>query len=123
MAEGVPGYYEFNFAPSSLWAGYRFCSYRAGGVAIEPVPPPAIAVAGDRGRIRLDVTLSLESLSELRQAARLRLALAAVIEEKNGLLSYWALTHPAPRPDFHHADAFTVVFERSGVLGDWYRRL
>ncbi|MGH8470025.1 MAG: hypothetical protein ACREVY_13900, partial [Gammaproteobacteria bacterium] len=92
-----------------------------GGAAIEPVPPPAIAVAGDRGRIRLDVVLSLESLLELRQATRLRLALAAVIEEKNGSLSYWALAHP--RPDFHHADAFALVFERSGVLADWYRRL
>ncbi|MGH8508841.1 MAG: DOMON-like domain-containing protein [Gammaproteobacteria bacterium] len=124
MAEGVPGYYEFNFSPSSQWAGYRFHGYRAGGVAIEPAPPPAIAVAArDSGRIRLDVALSLEGLLELRQAARLRLALAAVIEEKNGLLSYWALTHPAPRPDFHHADAFAVVFERSGVLEDWYHRL
>ncbi|MGH8470123.1 MAG: hypothetical protein ACREVY_14440 [Gammaproteobacteria bacterium] len=72
-------------------------------------------------RIRLDVVLSLESLMELRQATRLRLALAAVIEEKNGSLSYWALAHP--RPDFHHADAFALVFERSGVLADWYRRL
>ena len=123
MREGVPGYYEFNFAPSSLWAGYRFRGYRAGGAAIEPVPPPAIAAAGDRGRIRLDVVLSLESLLELRQATRLRLALAAVIEEKNGSLSYWALAHPPHRPDFHHTDAFALVFERSGVLGDWYRRL
>ncbi|MGH8512074.1 MAG: hypothetical protein ACREU8_12030 [Gammaproteobacteria bacterium] len=120
MGKGVPGYYEFYFAPSSLWAGYRFRGYRAGGAAIEPVPPPAIAVAGDRGRIRLDVVLSLESLLELLQATRLRLALVAVIEET---LSYWALAHPPHRPDFHHADAFAVVVERSGVLGDWYRRL
>ena len=123
MREDVPGYYEFNFAPSSRWAGYRFRGYRAGGAVIEPVPPPLIAVAGDRGRIRFDVVLSLESLLELRQATRLRLALAAVIEDKNGSLSYWALTHPSRRPDFHHADAFALVFERSGVLGDWYRRL
>ncbi|MGH8711230.1 MAG: DOMON-like domain-containing protein, partial [Burkholderiales bacterium] len=115
--EDVPGYYEFNFAPSSLWAGYRFHGYRAGGAAIEPVPPPAIALAGDRGRICLDVVLSLESILELREATRLRLALAVVIEEKSGSLSYWALAHPSHRPDFHHADAFALVFERSGVLG------
>ena len=123
MEEGVPAYYEINVAPSALWAGYRFRGYRAGGSVIEPVPPPAIAVAEDRGRIRLDVVLSLESLLELRQATRLRLALAAFVEEKNGSPSYWALAHSPHRPDFHHADAFALVFELSGVLGDWYRRL
>ena len=53
----------------------------------------------------------------------MRLALVAVIAEKNGSLSYWALAHPPHRPDFHHAEAFVLVLERSGVLGDWYRRL
>lgn len=32
----------------------------------------------------------------------LRLALCAVIEASDGSLSYWALAHPADRPDFHH---------------------
>jgi len=29
------------------------------------------------------------------------LGLSAVIESADGRLSYWALRHPAPRPDFH----------------------
>jgi hypothetical protein len=29
-----------------------------------------------------------------------------VIEETNGNKSYWALAHPAGKPDFHHADGF-----------------
>jgi hypothetical protein len=35
-------------------------------------------------------------------------ALCVVIEELDGALSYWALRHPAPRPDFHHADGFAL---------------
>ena len=44
--------------------------------------------------------------------ARLQLALSAVIEDKQGVLSYWALTHPPGRPDFHHPDAFVLELER-----------
>jgi hypothetical protein len=37
-----------------------------------------------------------------------QLALAAVIEDGNGRLSYWALGHPQGKPDFHHPDGFTL---------------
>ena len=38
----------------------------------------------------------------------LRIGLCAVIEEKSGALSYWALRHPPGRPDFHHRRAFAL---------------
>ena len=31
-----------------------------------------------------------------------------VIEEINGRKSYWALKHPAGKPDFHHPDCFAL---------------
>lgn len=34
--------------------------------------------------------------------ARWALGLSAVIEQSDGALSYWALAHPRPQPDFHH---------------------
>jgi hypothetical protein len=38
-----------------------------------------------------------------------RLGLSAVLEEKDGTKSYWALAHPNPdKPDFHLADCFTA---------------
>ena len=33
-----------------------------------------------------------------------RIGLSAVIETTDGALSYWALAHPAEKPDFHHPD-------------------
>jgi hypothetical protein len=37
------------------------------------------------------------------------LGLSAVIEEKDGTKSYWALAHPpGDKPDFHHLDCFAV---------------
>jgi hypothetical protein len=48
-------------------------------------------------------------LSRLRAAGRLwRLGISAIIEEKDGSKSYWALAHPQGKPDFHHADSFVL---------------
>jgi hypothetical protein len=49
----------------------------------------------------------LDGLS-LPGAAVWRLGLSAVIEETSGRKSYWALAHPKGKPDFHHADCFTL---------------
>jgi hypothetical protein len=43
----------------------------------------------------------------------LRLGLAAVIERTDGGHSYWALTHPGDRPDFHDPAGFVLQIERS----------
>ena len=37
-----------------------------------------------------------------------RLGLSAVIEEKDGGTSWWALAHPPGKPDFHHDDCFAA---------------
>jgi len=98
---GVPGeatYRELNFSPSGEWAAYRFESYRS-GMEAEDVIPPRLHTRTGHDRFELEATLELG-------AAPLQLALAAVIEEKNGRKSYWALAHPAAKPDFHHPDSF-----------------
>jgi hypothetical protein len=54
----------------------------------------------------------LQLLSPKGSAGATRLArrfgLAAVIEETSGRRSFWALAHPPGKPDFHHADCFTL---------------
>jgi hypothetical protein len=34
-----------------------------------------------------------------------------VIEENDGMLSYWSLKHPPGNPDFHHPDSFALELE------------
>ena len=42
-------------------------------------------------------------------AHRWRLGLSAVLEERDGTKSYWALAHPpGDTPDFHHEDCFAA---------------
>jgi hypothetical protein len=107
MAGMGPGYSELNFSPSGEWAAYAFRRYRDGGpldVAVEP----AIVVRHDPDRLQVDAVVPAGAIPPRRDGAALRLGLAAVLENVDGSLSYWALRHPAGRPDFHHADGFVL---------------
>jgi len=95
-------YHEYNLAPSGEWAAYGFEDYRRGMHPL-PVPPPAIEVHGGSGsELLLTACLAVP-------AGPLRLALAAVLERRDGTLGYWALRHGRERPDFHHADGFALA--------------
>ena len=97
FAGGTRGYREYNLSPSGEWAGYAFSAYRKR--ARRRVPPP-------RSRVRRRDNVVIVSV-QIPKAPR-RLGLSAVIEEKGGALSYWALRHAPGRPDFHHPRAFAL---------------
>lgn len=107
---GAPGYYEFNFSPAGDWAAYHFDDYRRGMNAVYLVQAPTLHVQLRPARLELFATVELAGLPDLDAARRLRLALAAVVEDQAGALSYWSLLHPPGKPDFHHPDAFTLEF-------------
>lgn len=98
-----PAYREFNLSPSTQWAAYAFDAERT-GMRNLAIPPPRIETAFDPGQFELWTFLDLAPQAETPW----RLGLAAVIEEVDGALSYWALAHPAARPDFHHPGGFTL---------------
>ena len=104
-------YREFNFSPSGEWAAYAFERYRERNGADTPVEP-RFAVQRD-GR-KLELNAVVPAGDRYPADAALSLGLSAVIEETDGTLSYWALKHPAPRPDFHHAAAFALRLDGAG---------
>ncbi len=106
--DGSPAYFEFNLSPSSEWASYRFDAHRTGMTAVSAARSPGIRTGRSVERLQLDARLALDSIDELRGQS-LKLALAAVVESDSGTLSYWALKHPAERPDFHHPDSFAIT--------------
>jgi hypothetical protein len=105
-ASSSASYYEFNFSPSSQWAAYRFSGYRSGMCVADEVGAPSIEVQQMSDGCTLQAKLDLHQLSALPPETSRRLALSAVIEDKNGEISYWALMHPPGKPDFHHPDCF-----------------
>jgi hypothetical protein len=97
-------YTEFNFAPSSAWASYRFTGHREGMKPATDLSAPRIACRSSADRFDLTATLSFpHPLWDID-----RVALTAVIEETNGRKSYWALAHPPGKPDFHHIVGFAL---------------
>jgi hypothetical protein len=109
--EGQPAYHEFNFAPSGEWCVYALSSYRNGGPVADEMMRPDIALRSNHSRLELDALVRLDALSAIHPRAVLRIGLSAVIEASDGTLSYWALRHPADKPDFHDADGFALLLE------------
>jgi hypothetical protein len=108
--EGQVAYHEFNFAPSGEWAVYAFEGYRNGGPLANEMMRPHIAVRSTDSRFELDAVVRLDLLSAIHRRASLRIGLSSVIEASDGL-SFWALRHPADKPDFHDADGFALLLE------------
>jgi hypothetical protein len=105
------GYLEFNLTPAGQWAAYRFSGYRQGMEIATEIDEPGI-VGGEESRQPLSSSLKFEL--RLDRAVWLplhlpwRLGLSAIIEDKQGRVSYWALAHPPGKPDFHHPSCFTL---------------
>jgi hypothetical protein len=112
--EGQAAYHEFNFAPSGEWAVYAFNGYRNGGPDENAAMTPRIEVHSNGGRLELDTSVRLDSLSAIHPRAFLRIGLAAIIEASDGL-SYWALHHPSIKPDFHDQRGFVLLLEPPAI--------
>ncbi|MBK5264186.1 MAG: DOMON-like domain-containing protein [Alphaproteobacteria bacterium] len=98
------GYAEYNFAPSSCWAAYRFEGYRSAMREVAGVAPIMEVSATEH---RLSVTVQLDLTTLVPDLDR-RVGLSAVIEQEDGSKSWWALQHPSEKPDFHHRDCFAL---------------
>jgi hypothetical protein len=79
-----PAYYELNVSPSTERALYSFDDYHQNMKPVTPPQPPRISVTREANR------------------------LAAVIEDADGELEYWALNHVSSTPDFHHRESFII---------------
>ena len=99
---GEEGYREWNFAPSGRWAAYDFTSTRAGMANADAADP----------YVRMEDNLTWWALGAsiaVPADTNWELGLSAVLEEKGGNKSYWALAHPNPeKPDFHDPGCFVA---------------
>jgi hypothetical protein len=108
LAADATSYFEFNFSPSGQWAIYRFDGYRQGMSPVRSATPPRIGLLREPALLRLDVSVELPAVDTALAGPALRAGLCAVIEDLDGGVSYWALAHPAQRPDFHHRGGLTL---------------
>ncbi len=103
----APGYWEFNLSPAGHWNVYRFAAYRQGvkeEMAFASLP---LSLRPEPDSLRLALELDLDRIIPVDQP--LEVGIAAVIQLAGGGLTYWALTHGGPQPDFHRRDSFIVA--------------
>lgn len=101
--DGEAAYREWNFAPSADWAAYDFSGYRENMSEADVASPPYIRVEDNFTWWGLGATIGVDA------GTSWDLGLCALLEEKDGTKSYWALAHPpGDKPDFHAADCFAA---------------
>jgi hypothetical protein len=95
-------YREWNFAPSGDWAAYDFTACRE-GMSEAQVSAPYLRMEDNMTWWTVGATIATDATQPWH------LGLSAVLEEKDGTKSYWALAHCNPgKPDFHLADCFVA---------------
>lgn len=122
---GETAYHEFNFSPDGRWAVYAFTAYRqpdrvadkaADSWADRANPPaPEITLRTLPNCLQLSAVLRPGLLPSGLCGKTLAIGLSAIIETRADRrrpgtppLSYWALRHPAERPDFHDRRAWVL---------------
>ena len=102
--EGSEAYIEVNLSPSERWAVYDFSAYRDGMAERPASREPDCTIRQGSTFAIFDAAIPRDVLPALPAAANF----TAVIEETGGVKSFWALSHPAAKPDFHDPACFTA---------------
>lgn len=107
QADGAESYLEYDFSPSGAWAAYRFSARRMGRES-PGLTAPRMEVRRGPDWLAMNIQLSLAGIADFADGTPISAGLTGVIEDQDGVLSYWALAHNAAQPDFHDPATFTL---------------
>jgi len=99
-------YWEFNLSPSGHWNVYRLDGYRQGmqkETAFENLP---INIQNQADSLTLALKVDLDKIISVEQ--EIEVAITTVIKDRDGKVTYWALTHRGTEADFHLRDSFII---------------
>lgn len=99
-------YWEFNLSPAGHWNVFRLLDYRqdlAEELVFDSLP---FGVLQQANVLQLNLLVELDRIIAPEQ--KLKVGITSVIEDRDGRLSYWALSHPDKEADFHHQDGFAI---------------
>jgi hypothetical protein len=108
--DSQPEYWEVNLSPSGDWNVYKMDAYRRVGFQTEPlVHGVAITTQSKPDVFTLTAAVDLDRLLQIEESVIV--AIAAVLQTRDGRETYWALTHPASQADFHLRESFILALE------------
>ncbi|MEA5623766.1 DOMON-like domain-containing protein [Nostoc sp. UHCC 0251] len=99
-------YWEFNLSPAGHWNVYRFDGYRQGMQEETAFENLAFNVQNQADGLILVLDVDLEKIISAEQA--IEVGITTVIKDRDGEVTYWALTHQGAEADFHLRDSFIV---------------
>lgn len=109
---GATAYMEWNFAPNGDWAAYTFKGYRERTLSASSFTPAKIRWERGGNACTVEATIPVYETAHLGPTTAgnpaLRIGLTAVLEHAGGQRTYWALRHPAAKPDFHQPEGFIL---------------
>lgn len=103
---GRKDYFEVNLSPNGDWNVYHFERYRQEMTREPQVTAVLSELCIERERAIVRCRLSVADC--LGESAALRVGISCVVAHRGGATSYWALVHPAEKPDFHDSRSFIV---------------
>jgi hypothetical protein len=101
-----PEYWEFNMSPSSEWNVYHMDAYRQVNMQEETRICQLPFTFQKGNEISLDISIDLNLI--LQADPRVQLGITAIIQTKDGSETYWALSHPGTKADFHLRESFIL---------------
>ncbi|MEH1875319.1 DOMON-like domain-containing protein [Nostoc sp.] len=101
-------YWEFNLSPAGHWNVYRFDGYRQGMQEETAFENLSFNVQNQADSLALALNVDLDKIISVKQA--IEVAITTVIKDRDGEVTYWALTHKGAETDFHLRDSFIVKF-------------
>ncbi len=104
--EHSPQYWEFNLSPTGDWNIYRFTNYRQGMEQETAFTSLPFNIRQLSNSLNINLEINLDSIIELN--TDLDIAISTVIKSSQEKISYWALTHPETKADFHNRDSFII---------------
>ena len=104
--KGMSPYWEFNLSPNGDWNIYKLSDYRTNLTPELAYPDLASSMHSDASHLELNVVCPIPV--DLKTFPKLDVAICAVIQFKQGPISYWALNHGGPEADFHRRDGFAL---------------
>jgi hypothetical protein len=102
--KGVQPYWEVNLSPSGHWNVYRFSAYRQGMQEEAAFSSLPFRVERRKDLFLLDVELPLDGI--ISPETPMEVGISAVLKLRSNQMTYWALSHPGQKPDFHRRESF-----------------
>ena len=99
-------YWEFNLSPNGDWNIYKLSDYRSNLTPELDYQDLASAIQSEASQLELNLVCPMPE--NLKISKKLEVAICAVIQFKQGPISYWALNHGGPEADFHRRDGFVL---------------